>query len=594
MYSPVPQQYRKPRIGPADLIVIGLFIFLLYGSVVTAERWNAALQPEFHIDLNASSLILYSVYSLFRASIAYLFSLLFTLVFGYLAAKYKTAESIILPLLDIGQSIPVLGFLPGLVLGLIAVFPQNNLGLELSCILLIFTGQVWNMTFSFYSSVKSVPKHFHELSQNIHLRFLQKFYYVELPYASSGLAWNSLMSMAGGWFFLTVCEAFTLGDKQFRLPGLGSYMAVAIESGDRKAMISGVITMIVLIVGMDFFIWRPIIAWTRRFQLDEQQDAPQELPYFQQLIQDSRLVRKIEHLFRSLLRRNSKPKETHAPKRVKRKWQLGRAGAKNGRRLNIILKSIKQTRLFEFAVSKMSWIVFIIGGVWISAKMMGFLGLLGKPEIILILKSTFITFSRVLFTLVVSTLWAVPFGIWVGLSQKRTQFFQPIIQVAASFPAPMLYPLALALLGFFDIGINFGSSVLMMLGVQWYVLFNVLAGTTMISRELRDTFSVIGLRRRETWKNLYLPSIFPALVTGWVTAAGGAWNASIVAEYIQYKGETLKATGLGALISDATSHGNYSLLTGSLLAMVLVVVVFNRLVWHKLYHVVERRYKFER
>ena len=593
MYSPVPQQYRKPRIGPADILVIGLFIFFLYGSVVTAERWNSALQPDIHIDLSTGSLLVYSTYSLFRASIAYILSLLFTLVFGYLAAKYKAAEAIILPLLDIGQSIPVLGFLPGLVLGLIAVFPNNNLGLELSCILMIFTGQVWNMTFSFYSSVKSVPKHFHELSENVQLRFLQKFYYVELPYASSGLAWNSLMSMAGGWFFLTVCEAFTLGDKPFRLPGLGSYMAVAIEQGDTAAMIRGVIAMITLIVGMDFIIWRPIIAWTRRFQLDEQQDTAQEIPYFQKLIQDSKIVRKTERAFRALFRSRKKnlekagvtpnsqryfPQPIHVQIRKSSAW----------------FKKFQRSSFFQFLVSKASWIIFTLGGVWVSAKIYGYVGGLKKADLLLIAASTLMTFARVAFALVLSTLWTVPFGLWVGLSQKRTQFFQPLIQVAASFPAPMLYPIVIAMFTYFHVGIGFGSSVLMLMGVQWYVLFNVLAGTTMISRELRDTFSLIGLSRKEIWRSLYLPSIFPALVTGWVTAAGGAWNASIVAEYILYKGETLKATGLGALISDATAHGNYSLLTGSLLAMVIVVVVFNRLVWHRLYQLVERRFKFER
>lgn len=596
MYSPVPEQYRKERIGPADLLVIGLVVFLLYGSIVTAERWNANLQPDFSIDLDVSSLLLYSVYSVFRASIAYLFSLAFTLVFGYLAAKFKTAEAVIVPLLDIGQSIPVLAFLPGLVLSLVSIFPHSNLGLEIACIIAIFTGQVWNMTFSFYSSVKSVPKHFHELSQNVQLSFLQKFFNVELPYSSSGLAWNSLMSMAGGWFFLTVAEAFTLGGKEFRLPGLGSYMAVAIERGDTNAMIFGVIAMISVIVGMDFIIWRPIIAWTRRFQLDEQQDTPQEVPYFQQLIQDSKIVRKIENIFLYLLRTTHRKSEKLVTKNDLNEDRVlfSRRIARQIKQSNHQLRNFWRSDAVQFLVSKLSFFFFGIGGVWLSAKVYVFLLPLSKADLLLIFNSTFFTFARVAFTLIVSTLWAVPFGVWVGLSQKRTQFFQPFVQVAASFPAPMLYPIVLTVLAYLDIGIGFGSSVLMLLGVQWYILFNVLAGTTMISKEMRDTFSLIGLSKRETWKTLYLPSIFPALVTGWVTAAGSAWNASVVAEIIQYKGETLKASGLGALISDATSHGNYPMLAGSVLAMVFVVVGFNRLVWHRLYQLVERKYKFER
>ena len=596
MYSPVPQQYRKARIGPADLFVIALFVFFLYGSIVTAQRWNANLQPDFSIDLGTSSLLLYTVYSLFRASIAYLLSLSFTLVFGYLAGKYKTAESIVVPLLDIGQSIPVLALLPGLILGLVAIFPRSNLGLEIGCIIAIFTGQVWNMTFSFYSSIKSVPKHFHELSQNVQLSFLQKFYYVELPYSSSGLAWNSLMSMAGGWFFLTACEAFTLdGDKQFRLPGLGSYMAVAIERGNTHAMIVGVIAMVTLIVGMDFIIWRPIIAWTRRFQLDEQQDTPQEIPYFQQLIQDSKIVRRIESLFLMILR--SDPKKHAANEDGEPKEQtilFSRRLARQIQKSNHHFQNLRRSETFQFIISKAAFFFFGAMIVLVSAKMYVFLEPLNKADFLLIFDSTFLTFARVAFTLVVSTIWAVPFGVWIGLSQKRTQFFQPFVQVAASFPAPMLYPIVLAILAFLNVGIGFGSTILMLLGVQWYVLFNVLAGTTMISREMRDTFKIIGLNQKETWKNLYLPSIFPALVTGWVTAAGGAWNASVLAEYILYKGETLKAMGLGALINETSSHGNYPLLAGSVLAMVLVVVTFNRLVWHKLYQLVERRFKFER
>ncbi len=597
MYSPVPQQYRKPRIGPADLFVISLFIFFLYGTVVTAQRWNAHFQPDFSISLDTSSLILYSVYSLFRALIAYLMSLIFTLTVGYVAAKYKTAEQVVIPMLDIGQSIPVLALLPGLVLGLVSVFPNSNLGLEIACIVAIFTGQVWNMAFSFYSSVKAVPKHFYELSKNVQLSFFQQFTYVELPYSSSGLAWNSLMSMAGGWFFLTVCEAFTLDtDKQFRLPGLGSYMAVAIEKGETHAMIWGVVAMITLIVGMDFIIWRPIIAWTRRFQLDEQQDTPQEIPYFQQLIQDSKIVRRIEGLFLSILRSGArKPAVLNLKEdEVEQRILFSRRIARHIKKSSHHFEALKQSAAVRFILSKAAFLTFLTTGVLVSAKVYVFLLPLTKSDYALIASSTVYTFLRVAFTLIISTIWAVPFGVWVGLSQKRTQFFQPFVQVAASFPAPMLYPIVLTVLAYLDIQIGFGSSVLMLLGVQWYVLFNVLAGTTMISREMRDTFKIIGLSRIDVWKNLYLPSIFPALVTGWVTAAGGAWNASVVAEYIQYKGQTLKAVGLGALISDASSHGNYSLLAGSVIAMVLVVVGFNRLVWHRLYQLIERRFKLER
>ncbi|MEY4616472.1 MAG: hypothetical protein RJB66_1432 [Pseudomonadota bacterium] len=567
-----------------DLIVVGLLTFLIYGSVVTAQRWSGELQPEFTIDLSFSALPLYGIYSLFRASLAYLLSLLFSLVFGYLAARHKRAEQIILPFIDIGQSIPVIGFLPGLVLGLMSLFTEHNLGLELACILMIFTGQVWNLTFSFYSSMKGVPKSFHEMSDNVSLSWWQKFILVELPFSASGLAWNSLMSMAGGWFFLTICEAFTLGGKQYRLPGLGSYMAVAIEQGNIQAMFGGFVAVIVLILGMDFVVWRPIIAWTRRFRLDEAPEDYQEIPFMQLLLQESNIVRWVEQLFRIIW-----APTFHGP-RKKRKQSL------TFRMYQPIREKVQSIEwLDHFQVfGRLFSLTALVLVLWGSSKIFNFLEGISASEAILITKSTLLTLLRVIACLIVSTLWTVPFGLWVGLSPARTRFFQPIIQLGASFPAPMLYPLVLMALHFLGIGLGVGSGVLMLLGVQWYVLFNVLAGATMISRELRETFLLVGLSKTDTWKNLYIPSILPNLVTGLVTAAGGAWNASIVAEYLHYKNEVQSTMGLGALISEATARGNYSLLAGSLLAMVIVVVGVNRLVWHRVYDWVDRRFRFER
>jgi NitT/TauT family transport system permease protein len=568
-----------------DLFVLGLLAFLIYGSVVTAQRWSGELQTNINIDLSFSALPEYGTYSLFRASLAYLFSLSFSLVFGYLAARFRRAEQIILPLLDIGQSIPVMGFLPGLVLGLMSLFTENNLGLELACILMIFTGQVWNLAFSFYSSMKGVPKNFHEMSANVSLSWWQKFVMVELPFSASGLAWNSLMSMAGGWFFLTTCEAFTLGGNQFRLPGLGSYMAVAIEQGNIRAMLGGFFAVVVLILGMDFVVWRPIIAWTRRFRLDESPEAFQEIPFMQLLLQESKIVRIVDHLLKhfwnpSFHTNNKKQKKQRSPVA----W---------------IQKLLRQ-------IDEIEWIdhfqifgrLFLLAGIifvlWVSSKIFNYIEGITLDEALLILKSTGLTLLRVLACLLISVLWTVPFGLWVGLSSKRTRIFQPLIQLAASFPAPILYPLAAAVLSFLGIGLGVGSALLMLLGVQWYVLFNVLAGATMISRELRETFLLVGLSKSDTWKNLYIPSILPNLVTGVVTAGGGAWNASIVAEVIHYNNQVQSTMGIGALISEATSQGNYPLLAGSLVAMMVVVVGFNRLVWHRIYDWVDRRYRFER
>jgi NitT/TauT family transport system permease protein len=567
-----------------DLVVIGLLAFLIYGSVVTAQRWSGELQPNISIDLSFSALPLYGIYSLFRASLAYGFSLLFSLVMGYLAARYRRAEQMILPMLDIGQSIPVTGFLPGLVLGLMSVFSKSNLGLELACILMIFTGQVWNLTFSFYSSMKTVPKNFHEMSANVSLSWWQKFVLVELPFSASGLAWNSLMSMAGGWFFLTICEAFTLGGKQFRLPGLGSYMAVAIEQNDNRAMVGGFVAMIILILSMDFVIWRPIIAWTRRFRLDEAPEDFQDIPFMQLLLQESKIVRLVNHFIRDI----ELPKWRFLAKRRRRSllsvwWQ----------NLSNRIDEIEWLDHFQ-VFGRLFMLVAILFVLWASSKIFNFIEGLTVAEVILILKSASLTLLRVFGCLVVSTLWTVPFGLWVGLSPERTRFFQPLIQLAASFPTPMIYPLVMVVLQFLGIGLGFGSAVLMLLGVQWYVLFNVLAGATMISRELQETFKLVGLSKADTWKNLYIPSILPNLVTGLVTASGGAWNASIVAEYVHHNNRIDTTMGLGALISESTAQGNYSLLAGSLVAMMAIVVSLNRIVWHQAFEWVDRRFRFER
>jgi NitT/TauT family transport system permease protein len=567
-----------------DIFVLGLLAFLIYGSVVTAQRWTGPFKADYDIDLSFSSLPRYGIYSLFRACIAYGFSLIFSLVFGYLAARYRRAEQIILPLLDIGQSIPVIGFLPGLVLGLMSIFSKTNFGLELACVLMIFTSQVWNLAFSFYSSMKGVPKTFHELSANVSLSWWQKFVLVELPCSASGLAWNSLMSMAGGWFFLTICEAFTLSGKDFRLEGLGSYMAVAIEQGNVNAMLGGFIAVIVLILGMDFIVWRPIIAWTRRFRLDESPEAFQEIPFMQLLLQESKIVRIVDQFFKYL-------------------WYPRFHGRQKVKKRSFIIKTIQGAIrnldeiewLNHFHVfGRLILVAGIVLVLWASSKIFIFLEKISVAEWILIVQSAGLTLLRVFGCLLVSIVWTVPFGLWVGLSSERTRVFQPLIQLAASFPAPMLYPLVLMGLQFVGIGLGIGSGVLMLLGVQWYVLFNVLAGATMISRELRETFLLVGLSKTDTWKNLYIPSILPNLVTGLVTAAGGAWNSSIVAEYVHYKNQVESTMGLGALISEATSQGNYSLLAGSLVVMMVIVVGMNRLLWHRIYDWVDRRYRFER
>lgn len=581
MFNQNPTRTQRRAFQPADLVAFAIAGFFLYGVVSTAQRWSGQLVPDVAIDLSLSALPEYSLFSLFRGMASYVVSLAFTLVTGYLAAKNRYAEKILIPLLDIGQSIPVMGFLPGLVLGLIAIFPNTNLGLELACILMIVTGQAWNMAFSFYQSVKTVPQHFFEVSDMVGLSWFQRLIRIELPYSAIPLAWNSLMSMAGGWVFLIVCESFKLGERNFRLPGLGSYMSVAIEQGNARAQVAGVLAMITIIVFLDFVVWRPIIAWTGRFRTTaDQQDEAIEIPFISLLLKDTAFLTYFFGLIKTSL-----------------SWFRNQAELVGTKELSPLPQNTRH-RIRRLAPQK--WVenafrYFIysttgIGGFWLIGKLFNFMTPLSNTDWIYLLNGTLLTCGRVILAVIISTIWALPAGILIGLSQKWTRRLQPAIQIIASFPAPMIYPIIVAYTAKAGLGLNISSILLMVITVQWYLLFNVLAGAVSISTESRETLRLMGFSSKDKWKKLYLPSVFPSLVTGWLTTAGGAWNASIVAEYIHSGGKTLSANGLGAIISVATETENYPMLTGALVILVTIVVLFNRLVWNRLYAFAEDRF----
>jgi NitT/TauT family transport system permease protein len=557
---------------------------LIYLIGITAEQWEGAYRPAVEIDLSGRSLVLYSLFSMGRALIAYLLSLSFTIFFGYAAAKNRFAERLIIPLLDIGQSIPVLGFLPGLVLGLVSIFPKTNIGLELACIIMIFTGQVWNMAFSFISSMKSVPTQLHEMAEITGLSTLRTFFRVELPCTATGLAWNSLMSVAGGWFFLTVCEAFTLGEKNFRLPGLGSYMSVAIDQGDHRAMLFGIVSMITVIFISDFVIWRPVIAWTSKFRLSESHDDFQTIPFMTLLFRDSWLAQQFTNYSGLLVHNWTRFYRRIFGSRLKSNADSDAASSLISK--NWMVRFLKR----EQSVS----VLVYAAALFISWKLFHFVETLDFQDWREILIGAGLTGIRVLSAVILGTLWALPAGILIGLSPRLTRLLQPLIQVGASFPAPMIYPLALGIFAWLKLPIAMSSALLMLLGVQWYILFNVLAGAVTISGDLTDSFKLIGVRQKTLWLKLYLPSVFPYLVTGWVTAAGGAWNASIVSEYISYGGQPLIARGLGSMISESTSQGNYPRLVACLMVMVATVLLINRSLWRRVYAFAETRFRFER
>jgi NitT/TauT family transport system permease protein len=555
-----------------DLALLASLGGILFGLTRLAAEWTGALRPVFEIDLSPWALPYYAFLSLSRGLAAYVLSLLFTLGYGYWAARDRVAEKVLIPALDILQSIPVLGFMPGLVLALVATFPTSNVGLELASVIMIFTGQAWNMTFSFYHSLRSVPRDFQEVATLGRFGFWKRFRWVDLPSAAIGLVWNSMMSMAGGWFFLMVSEAFVLGDRSFQLPGLGSYMSVAVARGDRGAMVSAVVAMVVMIVLLDQVLWRPVVVWSQKFRVDESGQAVEMQSWFLDLLRGSRLVAAAGRVAGGTLRWLAPRLPARGPRpagggKTARMIQFASVGAFIGLLLLLAAGSVGLVKLF----------VKVDGASWLGIG-----------------QAASLTLGRVLLATAAGTLWAVPAGLAIGLSPRLSRVLQPVVQVVASFPAPMLFPAVVAVLAAAGVGLGWGSVLLMLLGTQWYILFNVVAGAMAIPADLREAARIYRVGTWKRFRVLYLPAIFPYLVTGWVTAAGGAWNASIVSEYVSFNGKELAADGLGARISVAASSGDFPTLAAAVAVMAVVVVLFNRLVWRKLHGIAEERFSLTR
>ncbi|MGE5414863.1 MAG: ABC transporter permease [Syntrophomonadaceae bacterium] len=559
-----------------DALLIGVLAALVGGVVVLAQRWNAPMRVTTPIDLDPRALPGYTLLSLSRGFAAYLLSLAFTLVYGSIAAHSRRAEKVMVPLLDIGQGIPVLGFLPGLVLGMVALFPRSNIGLELACILMIFTGQVWNMVFSFYGSLRSIPTELKEVSRLHRFGWLRTFGTVEVSSAAIGLVWNSMMSMAGGWFFLTVNEAFTLGDRDFRLPGVGSYMAVAIEKGDQRAMLWAIVAMATMIIAVDQLLWKPLVAWSQRFRVEELASAEKPRSWVLDLVRRSPLLRHVRELRERIARAEAERRE-RAPAPSPSPTDRTDAG-----------------RRVRAAVLALLGLAAAVAAAWGVVRMVHLLAAVSRREWAVLAAALGATFLRTAAALAVAAAWTVPAGILIGRSATWSRRLQPVVQLVASFPAPMIFPLVTAALLALRVPFAAVASVLMLLGAQWYVLFNVLAGASAVPHDLEEAAETYGMRGAERWKRLFLPAVFPYLVTGLITAAGGAWNASIVAETLNYKGGTLQTFGLGSTITHATVTANFPLLAAGVLTMSAALIVLNRAVWRPLYRLAESKYALNR
>lgn len=573
MFQPTidPKSEFRSKWSIADVLLPLAIISLIFVIVKTASKFTGAYDNEYVVDLSLNLLPFYTVQTLVRMLAAYLLSLSFTLVYAYIAYRSKVWEKILLPLLDILQSIPVLSFLPAVVLALVGLFPGQRLGIELASILLIFTGMTWNMTFSFYQSLVSIPQELIEASQVYRLSPWQRFWTLELPSGVVGLVWNSVMSVAGGWFFLMQCEAFSLADHNFTLPGLGAFLKAAADKGDSGSIVSGILVLIAVITIIDYFIWRPLIAWAEKFKYEtvEATQAPESRVL--DFLRRSPTMRIVGDRFFNPLSEavnlgfSSKPERSHRKENRPSKW-----------------------------LNWFNWILIgavgfiVLDGTLEAGKQLSSLSLDIWQQVLI---GALFTATRVLCVLIIALLITVPIGVTIGRSPRLAQFLQPVVQIAASVPATALFPILL--LGLLQVGggMNIGAVILMTLGSMWYILFNVIAGAQAIPSELFEAARVYKLSALQRWRTLILPGIFPYLVTGIITAVGGAWNASIAGEYIKLQGEIRTATGLGSLISKASDAGDFHLLLASTIVMSLLVVTTNRLVWRPLYRLAQVKYQ---
>jgi NitT/TauT family transport system permease protein len=559
-----------------DLVVAACALAVFFTIVSTGTYWLGKPMPVIPISHSLGALPSYALYSIVRIAIAYLLSLTFAIAYGYTAAYNPRIEAWMIAVLDILQSIPVLSFLPPVVLAMVALIPGHQMGIEMGVILLIFTGQVWNLAFSFYSSLKSIPMEMLEASRIYRYSAWQRFWQLEMPYAAIGLVWNSIVSVAGGWFALMACEMFTMGTRNFQLPGLGSYLQTAADSGDIHALLAGFLTVILIVVATDQLAWRPLIAWSDKFKFEQVESADRVTSPILELLRRSTL-------FTTLPARLSARFEEPIYRRL--------AQTKAAR----VVHPIDEDRLRgkpSIGLWVLAFMAVIVVGYGAEHAVL-MLRTVTWPDLQLLLEGAGATFLRVNCALLISAAWTIPVGVAIGFNPKLARFVQPIAQILASVPATAFFPILLIGLVKIGGGLGIGSIALMLLGTQWYILFNVIAGAMSIPSDLREVSSLFHFTRWQRWTKLILPGIFPYLITGMVTASGGAWNASVFAEYSHVADRTLQTVGLGAQIDAATDSGRFPILLLATILISLMVVTMNRLVWRRLYRLAETRYKLE-
>lgn len=563
-------QHRNRSFTWGDFIAILLVAaFLYFGVRLAIKAPGVIFGPD--ISISPKMLPMYTALSVGRMTAAYVLSILFTMIYGRAAAYHRRVEKILMPLLDVLQSVPILSFLPVVLLSLSAILPEG-IAAELASIVLIFTSQVWNMTFAWFQSLTTIPKELKEAGSIFRLNGWMRFKQLELPFGMISLVWNSMMSWAGGWFFLMAAEIFTVGSRDFRLPGLGAYLQEAANQSNYAAIGWGLFALVLTVVLLDQLVWRPLLAWSDRFKIEMVESDNPPTSWFYNLISRANLPK----LF---IRRRIRPASERFDRRMLERYPM-KAEPSEPRKSGQIIRYgfiVLGSLALLYAIYLAGDMLFSLPGDYWGEIGAGILA----------------TLLRVTAALIIALAWTIPLGVAIGTNPRLSAVLQPIVQVTAAVPATALFPVIVLLVIELPGGLNLAAILLMLMGTQWYLLFNIIAGASAIPQDLKFTTEILQLSRWQRWRVLILPAIFPYLITGAITASGGAWNASIVAEYQQFGGETLTVTGIGSLIARATASGDYPLLLAATMAMVLAVILINRLLWRRMYVLAEEKYRME-
>jgi NitT/TauT family transport system permease protein len=562
----------RQRINPADVLVGFGLVALLY-SVLRVGRSIDTSALSAHVSARVSTspanLPYYAVRSLARMFIALGASVVFTFTYGTAAARSRRAGMILVPILDILQSVPILGFLTITVSFFVGLFPGSVIGLELVSIFVIFTSQAWNMTFSFYHSLLTQPKELDEAARMFRMTKWERFWKLDVPSSMIGLVWNGMMSFGGGWFFLVASEAISIGNHNYALPGIGSYVASALAKGSVVDVCIAIGVMVVMVVGVNVVFWRPLVAWSEKFRIETSSSVEQPRSVALAVLRRAQLPHHLLRPARPIAR---------GLDRITRPFGLAEYPLQPDPRR----RRAGDTLFFAIVSAVIAY------GVWRAC--IYFDHTVGFGAFPYCFGLGALTMLRVVVLVVVSTVIWVPIGVKIGMSPKFARVAQPIVQVLASFPAQLLFPFATVVFIALGIPLNLGGILLMALGAQWYILFNTIAGASAIPTDMREMATQFRLPRRQRWTQMILPAIFPAYVTGGITAAGGAWNASIVAEIVTFGHHHLSALGLGSYIAKASIAGNFAKVLVGVVVMSFYVVVVNRLLWRRLYTLAETRY----